>query len=114
MDFFKLRATIIAEAEILPKGIAFSVCDRQHANIQILTSQAADELLNIQDIRASFVIGTSDTGQTVVSARSLGEVNVQTVMEKMGGGGHLATAGAQLNKTVEETIEDLKELIREI
>lgn len=114
MDFFKLRATIIAEAEILPKGIAFSVCDGQHANIQILTSQAADELLNIQDIRASFVIGTSDTGQTVVSARSLGEVNVQTVMEKMGGGGHLATAGAQLNKTVEETIEDLKELIREI
>lgn len=114
MDFFKLRASIIAEAEILPKGIAFSVCYGQHANIQILTSQAADELLNIQDIRASFVIGTSDTGQTVVSARSLGEVNVQTVMEKMGGGGHLATAGAQIDKTVEETIEDLKELIREI
>lgn len=114
MDFFKLKASIIADAEILPRGIAFSVCYGQHPNIQILTSQAADELLNIQDIRASFVAGSSETGQTVISARSLGEVNVQTVMEKMGGGGHLATAGAQLDKPLEEAIDDLKERIREI
>lgn len=114
MDFFKLKASIIADAELLPGGVALSVCDGQHENVHILTSQAADELLNIQDIRASFVVGSNELGITVVSARSLGEINVQTIMEKLGGGGHLATAGAQLKISVEETVEELKELIREI
>ncbi|GAB1475944.1 DHH family phosphoesterase [Bacillota bacterium] len=114
MDSFKLKATIIADAEVIADGIAISVCEGRHKNVQILTSQAADELLNIQGIRASFVAGSSDTGLTVVSARSLGGINVQTIMEKMGGGGHLATAGAQVKKSVEETVDELKELIREI
>jgi cyclic-di-AMP phosphodiesterase len=114
MDSFKLKATIIVDAEILPGGIAMSVCEGQHQNVHIITSQAADELLNIQDIRASFVVGSNELGTTVVSARSLGEVNVQTIMEKLGGGGHLATAGAQLEKSVEVTVEELKELIQDI
>lgn len=114
MDFFKLKASIIADAELLPGGVALSVCSGQHKNVHILTSQAADELLNIQDIKASFVVGSNEAGITVVSARSLGEINVQTIMEKLGGGGHLATAGAQLELSVEETVEELKELIRDI
>lgn len=114
MDSFKLKAAIIAGAEILPGGFALSSCEGQHSNVHIITSQAADELLNIQDIRASFVVGSNEKGITVISARSLGEINVQTIMEKLGGGGHLATAGAQLELSVEETVEELKELIQEI
>ncbi len=114
MDFFKMKATIIADAEVIADGIAISACEGQHANVHILTSQAADELLNIQDIRASFVVGSNEAGNTVISARSLGEINVQTIMEKMGGGGHLTTAGAQLQTSVEETVDDLKELLRVI
>ncbi|HZK01898.1 MAG TPA: DHH family phosphoesterase [Anaerovoracaceae bacterium] len=114
MDSFKLKATIIANSEMIADGIAISVCEGRHKNIQILTSQAADELLNIQGIRASFVAGTDEAGMTVISARSLGGINVQTIMEKMGGGGHLATAGTQINKSVDEAVDELRELIREI
>ncbi len=112
MDSFKLKASIIANAEIIADGVALSVCEGWHPNVQVLISQAADELLNIQGIRASFVAGTNEAGVTVVSARSLGEINVQTIMEKLGGGGHHSTAGAQTNLPVEETVEDLKDLIR--
>ena len=82
MDSFKLKASIIANAEIIADGVALSVCEGWHPNVQVLISQAADELLNIQGIRASFVAGTNEAGVTVVSARSLGEINVQTIMEK--------------------------------
>ena len=114
MESFKMRASIIANAEIVPGGFAISVCEGKHPNMNIIISQAADELLNIQDIRASFVIGADEKGTTLISARSLGEVNVQTIMEKLGGGGHLATAGAQLKLTKEETVEEVRKLIREI
>lgn len=75
MDSFKLKASIIANAEIIADGVALSVCEGWHPNVQVLISQAADELLNIQGIRASFVAGTNEAGVTVVSARSLGEIN---------------------------------------
>lgn len=114
LDFFKLKATIIADAEVLPQGIAIAVCDKKYKNAHILTSQAADELLNIEDIRASFVVGINELGKTVVSARSLGDINVQTIMEKMGGGGHLATAGTQLEQSVKDTVEEIKKLMSEI
>ena len=80
----------------------------------MLTSQAADDLLEVEDIKASFVVGIDENGKTFVSARSLGEVNVQTIMEKMGGGGHLATAGAQLDIPVEDTVLEIKKLVEEI
>ena len=72
--------------------------------MQVINAQAADELLAIKGVRASFVAGTSEKGKTVISARSLGEINVQTVMEKLGGGGHLTTAGAQVEITPEEAL----------
>lgn len=114
MDFFKIKASIIANAEILPKGYAISICYGQHQNVEVLTSQAADELLNINEVRASFVVGSNEKGLTVISARSLGEINVQLLMEKLGGGGHLMTAGAQSEKSMDETVEDIKEFLRDL
>lgn len=57
--------------------------------------------------------GPDITGQTVISARSLGDVNVQTVMERLGGGGHLTTAGAQVSISPEEAIQQIKEILAE-
>ena len=59
------------------------------------------------------MVGTNDSDKTVISARSLGEINVQVIMEKFGGGGHLTTAGAQVDETPEETIEKLKSILEE-
>lgn len=113
MDSFKIRARCIANAEFIEGNIAMSVCQGQNANAQIVNSQVADELLTVQGIQASFVAGTDDQGQTVVSARSLGDINVQIVMERIGGGGHLNTAGAQVDTSPEETLEQLKEILKE-
>ena len=71
IDFFKLKASIIAEAEMLPQGVAISSCGRSYKNVHMLTSQAADDLLEVEDIKASFVVGIDENGKTVVSARSL-------------------------------------------
>ena len=90
-----------------------SVCQGENPNAQIVNSQVADELLTVQGIRASFVAGKNDRGETVVSARSLGDINVQIIMEKLGGGGHLNTAGAQVDMSPEETLEQLKVILKE-
>lgn len=111
-DTFVIRAKAIASAEY-EDGIAFSYFNDVHVNAQIISAQSADELLLIKGIRGSFVAGVSATGQTVISARSPGDLNVQTIMEKMGGGGHLTTAGAQVDITPEEAIERIKEILKE-
>lgn len=112
-DTFALRALGTARAEYLPNGTAVSICDSGRADAQVINSQVADELLTVKGIRASFVAGRNARGQTVVSARSLGDINVQRIMEKMGGGGHLTTAGTQLDITPAEAIEKIKELMEE-
>ena len=66
------------------------------------------------DIMASFVIGERPDGLIGISARSLGQMNVQIVMERMGGGGHLTNAAAQLEGTVEEVAQRLKQVLEEI
>ena len=88
-----------------------SVCPGENINSQIVNSQVADELLTIKGIKASFVAGRNEHGKTVISARSLGDINVQVVMEKFGGGGHLNTAGAQVDDTPEEILEKIKEAL---
>lgn len=113
LDSFKIRAKCIANAQFLDDGIAMSVCQGKNPNAQIVNSQVADELLTVQGIRATFVAGQNEHGKTVVSARSLGEINVQLIMEKLGGGGHLNTAGAQVEMTPEETLEKLKGILKE-
>lgn len=111
LENFQTRAKCIANAQFLEGGIAMSICQGKSPNAQVMNSQVADELLTVQGIRATFVAGQNDQGQTVVSARSLGEVNVQLIMEKLGGGGHLNTAGAQVQMSPEATLEKIKEIL---
>ena len=112
MEAFKVRARCIAAADFHEEGIATSICDGWNENAQVLNSQVADELLTIKGIKASFVAGRTETGRTVISARSLGDINVQVLMERMGGGGHLTTAGAQVECTPEEAISQVLDMIK--
>jgi c-di-AMP phosphodiesterase-like protein len=114
MDDFRQRASIIAGADFSMEGIAISRNEGVHANAQIIVAQAADELLDIKGIRASFVVGETRK-EVVISARSLGSVNVQLIMEKFGGGGHITMAAAQVTgATQEEVVGKLKEYIKEV
>ena len=80
--------------------------------MQILVSQAADELLDMQGGDASFAAGLG-RGKTMLSARSRGAVNVQVIMEALGGGGHQTVAAAQLDVSPEEAIQKVVEVLRE-
>ena len=106
------RANGIVNARILEDGIAMSICDAQTINTQIVNSQIADELLTIKGARASFVAGRNEDGKTVVSARSLGNMNVQTIMEHFGGGGHMNTAGTKTDLSPEEILQQIEEYIK--
>lgn len=111
LDAFKIKARCIADAKINENGIAFAVSTGDHPDIQVINSQAADELLSVKGVKASFVTGIDENGMTVISARSLGEMNMQTIMEKLGGGGHLTTAGAQVESTPEEALQQIEEIV---
>ncbi len=106
------RANGIVNARILENGIAMSTCGAQTINTQIVNSQIADELLTIKGARASFVAGRNEDGVTVVSARSLGNMNVQTIMEHFGGGGHMNTAGTKTDLSPEEILQQIEEYIK--
>ena len=110
-ESFRIRAKCIANAQFYDGGIAMSVCPGENPDAQIFNSQVADELLTIKGIKASFVAGRNDRGVTVVSARSMGDLNVQLVMEKFGGGGHFNTAGTQSEIPPEELLEEIRKTI---
>lgn len=112
IDTYKAKYQIVSGAEIL-KNCAIASAEHEFPDIRITSAQAADELLSIQGVDASFVLFPS--GNTVnVSARSLGEINVQLIMEAMGGGGHLTMAGAQLNGvTIAQAREKLIAILSE-
>lgn len=94
MENFKLRNDIIASFETY-RDCAIAFADVESDDIRTITSQAADELLNIDGVKASFAM--FDAGGVMnISARSLGDINVQLIMEKLGGGGHQTMAAAQL------------------
>ncbi len=114
LEDFKVRAQGVADAEFYKGGYAISICQGARQDAQVIDAQVADELLTVKGVKATFVIGTNQFNQTVVSARSLGEVNVQVIMEKFGGGGHLTTAGAQVEDSPEEVKEKLLEVIEEL
>ncbi len=94
-------------AEIIKDNIAIAINNDKGKDISVVCAKAADELLTISTITASFVIG--DTGEKIlVSGRSVGDINVQIILEKMGGGGHMTTAGTQIEgKTIEEIKAEL-------
>lgn len=107
---YKEKYQLVATAEIF-NNCAISVSQKEVPDIKLASAQAADELLDIQDVRASFVIYPYKDVINV-SARSLGDVNVQLLMEKLGGGGHQTMAGAQINgSSVAQVREKIIEMI---
>ncbi|MBP3895370.1 MAG: DHH family phosphoesterase [Mogibacterium sp.] len=109
----KTKAVAISNAEITENGVAYAVNEGHGGNSQIINAQIADELLMIKGVKATFVLGQNDRGQTIVSARSIGDINVQTIMEKMGGGGHFSSAACQVERSMEEVDTELRRLVRE-
>lgn len=110
IDLYRRKSQIVASAEIYNR-FAIATADFESDDIRLAAPQAADELLSITDVDASFVIYR--TGNTInVSARSYGVVNVQVIMEKMGGGGHQTMAATQIpNITVDEAKLKLKSAV---
>lgn len=109
---YKAKADAVSQAEIYKQYFAISICTADELpSPTIIGAQAANELLNIKGIKASFVL-TDYQGKIYISARSIDEVNVQVIMERMGGGGHLSTAACQMEGVgVIEAIGALKRTI---
>lgn len=103
IDQFIQRAELVKKARIMYDHIAIAVAEEKLG--QLLIAQAADTLLNMSGIFASFVISVRTDGVVAISARSLGQINVQIIMERLGGGGHLTNAAAQLKDTTVEEVE---------
>lgn len=107
LESYNQIADIVKNAEIINDVIGISIYKEEDKNTNLICSKAADELLTISDITASFVLGKS--GEKIfVSGRSVGDINVQVILEKLGGGGHITVAGAQLEgMTLEEAKKEL-------
>lgn len=106
------RAKLIENVEIYRDGFAIAVGGEEEAYDQVLIAQAADTLLSMSGVTASFVLSQREDKKTGISARSLGDVNVQMMMESLGGGGHLTNAAAQMEHTnLDKAVEELKAII---
>ena len=113
LESYNKISEIVRNAEIIHETIGISTYEVQEKDTSLICAKAADELLTIGNITASFVLGTMEDKITI-SGRSIGDINVQMILEKLGGGGHITLAGAQLeNKTIEEAKELLIEKIEE-
>ena len=113
MDVFRHRNQIIDAAVRYQNEYAISVMESQIPNLRLVTSQAADEMLNIDHIKASFVVFRLGK-QMNISARSYGEVNVQLIMESLGGGGHQTMAACQLGEiSMKDALQKLHAAIRD-
>lgn len=113
LNTFVKKWAIIENATTYRNKVAIATCTKNDDDMQTIVAQAADELLNITDISSSFVI--CDMGdKVIVSARSFGDINVQLITEKLGGGGHMTIAGAQMSDTtIDEVAQKLKSAIDE-
>ena len=110
---FKTKAEIIGNTQIIENKICISYTKTKIENINVVIAQAADELLNVKKIEASFILGEKN-GTIFISARSLGKINVHVLMEKLGGGGHIDIAGAQLEGvSIEEAYKKVYDIIQE-
>lgn len=109
---YKTKADAVSQAEIYKNAYAISVCTHEDIHDPtVVGAQAANELLNIKGIKASFIL-TEYQGKIYISARSIDEVNVQIIMERLGGGGHMNAAGAQLESTsIAEAIGIVKQTL---
>ncbi|MFC7319872.1 DHH family phosphoesterase [Halobacillus campisalis] len=111
LDVYVKRSRLIEKAKIYRDGIAIAAGDPKEIFGPVVIAQAADTLLTMTGIVCSFVISERKDGRIGISARSLGDVNVQVIMERMNGGGHLTNAATQLEDT---NIEDARALLQDI
>ena len=113
LDTFNKIAGIVKKAEIVNDTIAIATYEKKDKEASLICAKAADELLTISDITASFVMGKAGN-KICISGRSIGDINVQVILEKLGGGGHITLAGAQVEgMTMEETKQELINRINE-
>jgi c-di-AMP phosphodiesterase-like protein len=107
LESYNVIADIVKNAEIINNSIGISVYNEKDKNANLICAKAADELITISDITASFVLGKMGD-KICISGRSIGDINVQVILEKLGGGGHITLAGAQLEGvTMEEAKDEL-------
>ena len=114
LESYNTISEIVRKAEIVRDSIGISIYDVQEKETSLICAKAADELLTIGNITASFVLGLMEDVKVCISGRSIGDVNVQMILEKLGGGGHITLAGAQLeNVTIDEAKQELISKINE-
>jgi len=115
IDTYIKRSKLIQSVEFYKENIAIAKANDNETYSQVIIAQAADTLLTMENVTASFVISKREDGVIAISARSLGKVNVQIIMELLDGGGHLTNAATQLaGMTISEAEEKLKKAIDEI
>lgn len=111
LENYNTISEIVKNAEIIHDNIGISIYEEDEKDAGLICAKAADELLTISDITASFVIGTIGN-KVCISGRSIGEINVQIILEKLGGGGHITLAGAQVEGMTKQEVK--QELIKKI
>ena len=95
LESYNMIADVVKNAEIIRETIGISIYDKEDQNANLICAKSADELLTINNITTSFVLGLQKN-KVCISGRSIGDINVQLILEKLGGGGHIGVAGAQL------------------
>lgn len=108
----KYKSEVIADSTVVNDFIAIGHFNREMDGSTLIASQAADDLLNIKGVRASFVL-TKSNDRIHISGRSLGDISVQLILERIGGGGHLTSAATQLDMSIDEAEVMLKKAIKE-
>ena len=107
LETYNKISDIVASAEVMNDSIAIAIYNKDDECANITCAKAADELLTISNITASFVIGKLGD-KICISGRSIGDINVQIILEKLGGGGHITVAGAQVEgMTIDEVKQEL-------
>ena len=115
MDSYRARAETICNAIVYKTSFVIGVCPSEGLKSPtVVGAQAANELLNIDGVKASFVL-TKYKGIIYISARAIDEVNVQVMMERLGGGGHMNVSGAQISgRSVEDVVQMIKDIIDDL
>lgn len=111
-EIVKYKSEVIADSTVVYDFIAIGHFNREMDGSTLIASQAADDLLNIKGVKASFVL-TRSNDKIHISGRSLGDISVQLILERIGGGGHLTSAATQLDMSIEEAEIMLKKAIKE-
>ncbi len=106
LESYNMIADVVKNAEIVRETIGISIYDKENQNANLICAKSADELLTINNITTSFVLGLQKN-KVCISGRSIGDINVQLILEKLGGGGHIGVAGAQLEGVTLKQAKDM-------